>query len=500
MLIPVFLALQIITTMSVRNGTMLKLIAQDYTLFICVFTLIFLFWCYHRNRDKEFLYFISADILYILGSLCFDIISQPMNMPIDSIFYCAFYFSIFLYLKQRTKNLIKNPIQGGNIKLITRALLTIDFLIVLIFSYLVFYYFDRSLLSQLLLPAFDFGKAINIIYPVLDFALLGYYVYTSKAYILSDETLYIPLTVSALIWTIGDFLFAFEVIFPVSSYEIGNNLQLLGFIMLIIVLLLIKSNKSSIDYTTIDLYQERSKFGVFPVLMNGFILAYLGVYFYCLIRFSNAWLLMKPVKDFGIILLVLTILRLNIVNYNIQRKLIILSKDAKTDPLTGLFSRKYAFSLIKNVFKSSLHFNISISALMLDIDNFKKFNDMWGHSCGDYVLIKISDLIKSSVETSNIVCRYGGEEILIILSGIGQSEGILIAEKIRQNIEAFDFHNGKMKSGVRVTVSIGGATAGSNTKNEFELIELADAALYKAKEKRNDVFWFSPDETSEKLN
>lgn len=478
---------------------MLKLIAQDYTLFVCVFTLIFLFWCYRRNRDKEFLYFISADILYILGSLCFDIISQPMNMPIDFIFYCSFYFAIFLYLKQRTKNLIKSPALWGNIKLITWTLLTIDFLIISIFSYLIFYYFDRSLFSsQLLLITLDFGKAINIAYPVLDFVLLGYYIYTSKVYILSDEIIYIPLTVSALIWTIGDFLFAFEVIFPVSSYKIGDDLQLLGFIMLIVILVLIKSNKTNVDYTTIDLYQERSKFGIFPALMNGLILAYLVVCFYCLIRFSNASLLMKPVKYYGIILLVLAILRQNIINHDIQRKLIILSKDAKTDPLTGLFSRKYAFSLIENVFKSSLYFNISISALMLDIDNFKKFNDTWGHSCGDYVLIKISSLIKSSVETSNIICRYGGEEILIILPGIDQCKGILIAERIRKNIEDFDFHNGKMRSGVQVTVSIGGATAGNNTKNEFELIELADAALYKAKEKRNDVFWL-PDETSEKL-
>lgn len=262
---------------------------------------------------------------------------------------------------------------------------------------------------------------------------------------------------------------------------------------------LTNTNKTNVDYTTIDLYQENSKFRIFLTLINGLILAYLVVYFYCLIRYSNSSLLMKHIKDFGIILLVLAILRQNIVNYDIQRKLIILSKDAKTDPLTGLFSRKYAFSLIENVFSSSLHFNISISALMLDIDNFKILNDMWGHSCGDYVLMNISSLIKSSIETSSIVCRYGGEEILIILPEIDQSKGILIAEKIRQDIEAFDFHYGKMKSGVRVTVSIGGATAGNKIKNEFDLIEQADAALYKAKEKRNDVFWSLPDETSEKL-
>lgn len=474
---------------------MLKLIAQDYTLYVCVSLLVFLFWCYRRGHDKDFLYFIFADIFYILGSLCFDIISERINIPIDAIFYCSFYFTIFLYLKHRTKNLIKMPTPSGNVKFITRVLFIIDFFIILIFSYLIFCYFDRALLSELLVPVFNFDKVFNIIYPILDFALLGFYVYTSKAYILNDEKIDVILSVSALICTIGDFLYAFEVVFPVKSYEIGNDLQALGFVMLIIVLLRIKTIKSDIDYTTIDLYQERSKFTIFPVIVNVMIFFYFMVYIYCVIRYLNDPVITQPLKDLGVFLLILAVIRQNIVNVNIERKLIILSKDAKTDPLTGLFSRKYAFSLIENVFNSTIHFNINISALMLDIDNFKKFNDMWGHSCGDYVLINIADIIKRNTQTPSIVCRYGGEEILIILPEVEQREGTLTAEKIRQAIEAFEFNYTDTKLGAKVTVSIGGATALNNTKNAFELIEMADAALYKAKEKRNDVFWFSPGET-----
>jgi len=229
------------------------------------------------------------------------------------------------------------------------------------------------------------------------------------------------------------------------------------------------------------------------------IFAYLAIYLYCLIEFSNSISLMITISELGVVLLGLSILRQNINNYVMKRTLINLSKDAKTDPLTGLNSRKFAFSLMRNVFISSLNLNICISALMLDIDHFKSFNDAWGHSCGDYVLITISTLIKRSLKTSNIVCRYGGEEILIVLPGIDQNKGISIAEKIRQDIEAFDFHYGKMESAVRVTVSIGGATTGNYTQNERDLIEQADAALYKAKEKRNNIFWFSPDGTVQAL-
>ncbi len=479
---------------------MLELLAQDDVLYFCGFALIFLLLYHHRTKDEDIIYFILADVFYILGELCYVTISQPTNIPIDFVFFFFVYFFIFMYFKRRTKSLIKNPTLRKNTELNTWILLTIDFFIIATLSFLIFYYFDRSLMSsQLVISNFNYGMAINLLYPVLDFLMLGYYVYINRVYISSDEKAYLPLTVGVLIWTISDFLFAFEVIFQVSAYGIGDYLQLFGIVMLIIILFLFKRNKINSDYTTIDLYQDSSKFGNFSTLINGLIFAYLAIYLYCLIEFSNSISLMITISELGVVLLGLSILRQNINNYVMKRTLINLSKDAKTDPLTGLNSRKFAFSLMRNVFISSLNLNICISALMLDIDHFKRFNDAWGHSCGDYVLITISNLIKRSLKTSNIVCRYGGEEILIVLPGIDQNKGISIAEKIRQDIEAFDFHYGKMESAVRVTVSIGGATAGNNTQNERDLIEQADAALYKAKEKRNNIFWFSSDGTVQAL-
>jgi hypothetical protein len=400
---------------------MLKPIANDGVLYICLLSMLLLFCFYRKNKDKDLLYFVSADIFYMLGEVCFDLISEPLNMPIDFIFFFFFYYSIFLYLKQRTKNLLKNPTVIGNIEHKTWVRFTIDFFILAAFSLVVFSYFDRvSFLQPLAAADFNCQMTLNLLYPVMDFWLLGYYVYTSKLYVTSDEKVYMPLTAGAVIWTISDFLSAFEMMFRVNTRGIGDYLQLLGFIFLLVILFFIKRNRIRFDYTTIDLYQESSKFGRFSLLINGLIVTYLLIYIYCFLRYSNLPGLMAPAKEIGLVLLVLALIRQNIITYDFQCSLVNLSKDAKTDPLTGLYSRKYAFSLMESVFKSSVYFNISMSALMLDIDHFKQFNDTWGHPCGDHVLITIADIIRKSIETTNIACRYGGEEILIFLPGIDE--------------------------------------------------------------------------------
>jgi len=468
------------------------LIFLDYSLYICFATLIFLVLIYKKSNDRDLKYFIFADVFYILGGICINIVDRSMNIPVDFIFYFFFYYFIFLFLRRRNNSLLKNPTMQNGSELKIGMLLIVDFFILATFSYLIFYYFDRSSLSSSL----EFGKLdnimlINFLYPVLDFLIFGYFININRYYIVSDRKAYIPVSAGFLIWTIGDFLTAFEWLFRTDTYGIGDYLQVLGLVLLIIVVFFIKNSKINSDYTTIDLYQDNSKFGDRTVLINVLIVTYLAIYLYCLSNYVNSVLLMNSARDFGIILLVLSILRQNLINYEAQLKLNKLAKDASTDPLTGLYSRKYSFTLIQSILKSSLYFNISISVLMVDIDYFKKFNDTWGHVIGDHVLKKIAQLISSSIDTSNIVCRYGGEEFLIVLIGIDQSNGLLIAEKIRKNIESHNFQEGKLKSVGKVTVSIGGVTSGNNTHNEMDLIEQADTALYKAKEERNKSSWFS---------
>ena len=370
-------------------------------------------------------------------------------------------------------------------------LIAIDYFIIAILSYLIFYYFDRvSLSSRPVISSFDFSMAINFLYPVIDLLILGYYININKTYIVSDRKVYLPLIAGISIWTISDFLFAYEEIFGLPANGIGEYLQGFGLIALIIIMVLIKCSKIDSCYTTIDLYRDNSKLRNTNLLMNSLILLYIIIYLSCVIIFADSVYPMNTVNTSGIILLMLAILRQNIIHYDIQRKFDKMSRDASTDPLTGLFSRKYVFTLMHSLYKSSLYFNISISALMLDIDHFKDFNDTYGHIKGDHVLKDIAQLINRSIDTSNILCRYGGEEFLLVLPGVDQTNGLLIAEKIRKNIEEYDFSKDMPYPG-KVTVSIGGATAGRKTQNETDLVEQADLALYKAKEVRNKSVWFT---------
>lgn len=471
---------------------MFDAIVQDGLLYFCVPALVFLLVCFYKTRDKDILYFAVADIFYILGELCFLIFNRILNLPIDFIFFFSYYVTLYLFLKNMTKNLLKNPALKKHTATKTWLLLVIDFFIIETLSYLIFYYFDRYPLTA---PPVIFPMSSTILsaflYPVLDFVLLGYYVYINKIYVVSGRKAYLPLTASVLVCTIGDFLLAFEELFKVTVYGIGDYLQFFGLVTLCILLFLIKNNKTGFDYTTLDVTRDKTKFGNFTIMVNSLVIAYVVIYLYCLNHFADQLLLMNTVRESGIILLILSILRQNLLNYDTQRQLAELLKDARTDALTGLYTRKYAFNLMQSIFQSSRYFDVKISALMLDIDHFKAYNDTWGHLSGDYVLIHLSRIIQGVIGTSDIICRYGGEEILIFLPGKDQNSGKLMAEKIRNAIGAFDFHREQEKPGKQVTVSIGGATAGAETNNYMDLISQADAALYHAKETRNRTYWFS---------
>ncbi|MDQ6978041.1 MAG: GGDEF domain-containing protein [Ghiorsea sp.] len=153
---------------------------------------------------------------------------------------------------------------------------------------------------------------------------------------------------------------------------------------------------------------------------------------------------------------------------------------ARNDPLTGLGNRRK----LREYF-NTLPQNETSLFLMLDIDFFKKVNDTYGHDAGDEVLIKIADLLKQSVRSTDMVARLGGEEFCIVLANTATKQGIQLAENIRQKIEAqtFESQHGKMQ----VTISIGIAERQINeTINHW--LKRADQALYHAKNNgRNQV-------------
>jgi len=159
---------------------------------------------------------------------------------------------------------------------------------------------------------------------------------------------------------------------------------------------------------------------------------------------------------------------------------------ATTDYLTGLLNRREGFRRIIAEFSRAGRAGKPLCAMMLDIDHFKHINDTHGHLTGDSVLKSLAATLKNALRGSDILCRYGGEEFLIVLPETGIEETTLLAERLRQQIEQSVLHTQDRKK-LNVTISIG--VVGHQAEESYEhLIARADQALYKAKESgRNRV-------------
>jgi diguanylate cyclase (GGDEF)-like protein/PAS domain S-box-containing protein len=170
-----------------------------------------------------------------------------------------------------------------------------------------------------------------------------------------------------------------------------------------------------------------------------------------------------------------------------------LSAMALTDGLTGIFNRRAFDESLEREWKRTLREGSQISLLLLDIDHFKRFNDLYGHQVGDDCLRAVTAAIRGAVRATDIVARYGGEEIAVILPSTYTSGAVEVAEKVRFAIAALRLgHEDNPEAESSVTVSIGVATAlarqGGTIRMPESLLLAADNAMYKAKhEGRNRV-------------
>ena len=160
-----------------------------------------------------------------------------------------------------------------------------------------------------------------------------------------------------------------------------------------------------------------------------------------------------------------------------------LEQDSMTDGLTGLFNRRLFDIQISRLFTISNRENSSLALLVIDVDNFKQFNDMHGHEQGDIALQQVSRMLSQAARKSDYVCRYGGEEFAIILPNTEIEIANKIAERIRSQIESNNI------DGKAVTVSVGVSVYnGKENLDVNNLFKRADDALYQAKQSgRNRV-------------
>jgi len=160
---------------------------------------------------------------------------------------------------------------------------------------------------------------------------------------------------------------------------------------------------------------------------------------------------------------------------------------AVTDSLTKLYVRRYFDLRLKEEFFAARRYKQPLSILMIDIDHFKSFNDRYGHQTGDFILKGIAEVIARSCRRSDVPCRYGGEELAVILAATGLKGAITVGEKIRRQVAQREFSFGRV-SGLKITVSVGVAPYRMGMRTADDLVASADAALYKAKAKgRNTV-------------
>ncbi|WP_147615852.1 GGDEF domain-containing protein [Treponema pectinovorum] len=149
---------------------------------------------------------------------------------------------------------------------------------------------------------------------------------------------------------------------------------------------------------------------------------------------------------------------------------------AMLDPLTGAFNRRYMDIYLRKELNRCNRYEKNLSIMLLDIDDFKKINDTYGHVIGDTILAEISAIFKSTIRTEDVFCRYGGEEFLIIMPETKAEQSLNLFERIQKKLLTSELY-----ANFGVTVSAGTAMYTPNKDDLANLIRYADISLYKAK-------------------
>jgi diguanylate cyclase len=166
-----------------------------------------------------------------------------------------------------------------------------------------------------------------------------------------------------------------------------------------------------------------------------------------------------------------------------------LKEQAIRDPLTGLFNRRYLDTIERSELSRCTRDKIPLSLMMIDLDHFKQVNDRYGHQGGDEVLKALAALLLANVRVSDVACRYGGEEFLLLLPNMGCQDAVERADQWRAAFAAMSVDHGGAR--MRATLSIGIACFPQHGASIEALTGCADLALYQAKEQgRNRVVLF----------
>lgn len=198
------------------------------------------------------------------------------------------------------------------------------------------------------------------------------------------------------------------------------------------------------------------------------------------LRFKNSDTFNQSIQDLAAT--VAQNLAISFANLKLQQEL---RYQSLRDPLTGLYNRRYLDEALGKEIDQANRTQQLISLIMLDIDHFKRFNDLYGHRAGDLVLSQVGKYLESETRKYDLACRFGGEELMIVMTGASIENSLIRAEKIRAGIKQLGLKYEGQQLG-SITVSIGVSCFPDDSTTVEGLIQAADKALYQAKEAGRD--------------
>jgi diguanylate cyclase (GGDEF)-like protein len=166
-------------------------------------------------------------------------------------------------------------------------------------------------------------------------------------------------------------------------------------------------------------------------------------------------------------------------------------RQAATDPLTGLWNRRYMAQTLEREVARAIRFGHPISLIILDVDDFKKINDRQGHLQGDIVLESVADVVREATRSIDVAARYGGDELALILVETGREGGAVLGERIGDRMRETEVPRREGGS-MGVTVSVGVATIPDSADSLESLVDAADRALLRAKRAGKNQFRAAP--------
>ena len=164
-----------------------------------------------------------------------------------------------------------------------------------------------------------------------------------------------------------------------------------------------------------------------------------------------------------------------------HRKAEMFQRMSLTDPLTGLPNRRYLEDRLFEEVERSKRYNTPLSFMIIDVDHFKNYNDMYGHTNADRVLSQTALILRGSIRAIDMSARFAGDEFCIVLPETEPRDAERIAERLRQEISQTEYHSEQGEMMGRVTISAGISSFGASRQSPLAIIESADRALYQAK-------------------